>query len=1505
MERPEIGDTKDSPFDRAQEGPGQGEEPSVNANGQQEEIGQVSTVLPRFYGSKANNDNNDKDNDDNDDNENSVVSVVDYDDDGTDDSSSVMVQSDRSGGDEVDSLPSTQHSRRPSVSSIDSAGAGIASPNGRLRTPVPKRSNLLSPSSFFSPSPANATGSDTPEGSLHTMDRRFKTRLNQLMEIHQRAHKRDTSTGHYSVATSDSDILEPSNGSEIVRWAKLRKLSSQLYSESTVGARGMPTVVLPAAAIIVGTSHGIALVFDHNQNLRHAIGEKYKATSSLGSVTSLALTADQTFVALGYSSGHITVWDLAKNTSSPILHISPIKKEALQDSQSASGHLERCSIIHLGFGGKSHRSIISGDANGVVFAHKAVRSFVGYSVRTVRVLGRYYLKPKRPTSLLAMSTLPLGTLAQVTDELNIVAVMTPHTMAIISTVPFPQTEFKVNKPKSISTVTGLSGCMAWYPAMRMGRVASAVPKLAYCWSNVLTIIELHSRRDPVTDGPNLSFKYKGQYTGEETFVAVQWINGQTAILVTITQRLIILNTANMTVAGVVDLLDKHVMHMDYFSGVLRDLSTTHHDEEEAQPLVVADAFYNSIRVYKGRVFLLGNYEFVVGSLTNWADRLLDVMETGDYVRAIQLATGYYLGQEDPVTLGLPSNPQERKTVVKGNLQDMILASLKYTLHPETTRDSPKRDFVAEVLDACFAACDAVEFGDNLGKIYECFESSEVKPVFFEKLESYILDGTVNSLPPDLLKELISYYAESMDGTNVLEQIICSLDTSTLDLDMTLGLCVKYHLREAYAYIWNWAFLDFVGPLAEFILMIRHVTEVNGYSDVVEKERLVEEAEPVFPYLSYILTGRVYPTGLLISDENQAIEARKQVFNFLLSPEPASFPELPSNETIEKTRSMDSEYPYIHALLGFDSASFFAAMNEAFEDPFLNDDESGTSVNRQLIMNILMELLRKEQRIGEAKFYLNLFIARNYPKYTQFLILPGSILSQVLEELCYQAQGDTKVEAELAIESLLSAYKPPNLDTLTRLLYEMKIYSVLQFIFRTEKRYASYLQVTLDWYKDDKSAGKGFEVIRVLKDCLFHTQKKKARDHTAIEDLVTKDFELLASIDPERFAEIVHKHLPHLQEKIFDLTSNDDLQYYYLRRLFGLINEGDANLPTIATRNRYLVLLAKRRQSDEMHKLLQNVFTGENDVSLPAVVDDLIDNEAVDILAILLQRQHRYSEAMIYLIDQILVLNSKYDGNDDSSTESKESVGEELERHVKISVSICQEAEDYLSDESKHDSLNDRASMVGDDRPMQEKLWTRLLETLVDIKTSSDDGLKTDLLQSSLTALIEHVGSGPARTEHNSVLLNVFRAILYPKKSKKARDIGTSRPIFNELFSAFNYQYTMLEVAKQLLDKDSFQTMMELIEIRKMGWRSSRSGECEGCGLKVTGVGIDAEWLYSAWEQWIERKAIKDLSKAFSSDNDEGLLMVFNCGHSFHVRCLKNFGIRSKNDLKCLVCDSNE
>lgn len=601
----------------------------------------------------------------------------------------------------------------------------------------------------------------------------------------------------------------------------------------------------------------------------------------------------------------------------------------------------------------------------------------------------------------------------------------------------------------------------------------------------------------------------------------------------------------MTVITSLDLANKHILHHDYFSRALETLTLVDPKSQQLLPILATDAYFNSIDSFKGKLFLMGNYEFVVGSISNWADRLLDTMEIGDYKGAIELATSYYLGVQDSLVVGLPDDDEERKSLVMKNLPEMIIASIRYTFNESRrNEESDKKQWMDQLRNlskTCFDAWIVIGKPDNLfEEMFELYEHAGVSLVFLEELAEYISHGKVTYIPPTVFHELVKQYVAIPECQEKLEELICTLDVTSMDLDFIISLCNKNHLKDTLIYVWSYALGDFLTPFIDFI----DIVTTN------KKETLAEEATKIYPYICYILTGRIYPTGVSFENVENSLKAKCYIYYFIFSSSNIAWPKGgPIINTQSGGTKNEPKYPYLLLLIQFNCSAFFSALNEVFEDSFLNETDTnslsshtnkvaffGYSINRQRIINILLDLFDSaSEKLVTKRIFLSIFIARNYPKYSQFIDVSDVILSSVLEEVCQCRDSELKEDCELAIEALLSKYKPTDFDQLIAALFEAKYYHVLAYIYKSDKEYTDLLKVSLLEDMTDKT-----QLLDIMVDGFKHAQGNE--DNSEINYIVSKNFEQLMLIDCPRFVRILSKYAPTLHENILDVDTKFQSQY---------------------------------------------------------------------------------------------------------------------------------------------------------------------------------------------------------------------------------------------------------------------------------------------------------------------------------------------------------------------------
>lgn len=1452
-------------------------------------------------------------------------------------------------------IPSSPTLSPPARRDVESPGGSASIPDD---TPSRRESIISSPGSSRAASQMSIPRIRRP-GALQPFDRRFSAQLSPSPLASPRNISPAFLTSRSRQASVASTILVPSDdGSdtpqppwEVVRWTKLRKITGQAFSEIGKRNYGQPTVLAVSASIAIGTSKGLTLIFDYHQNLTATIGLGTKAVES-GAVTSLAVSADHSTIASGHANGHIFTWEIAR-PAKPFLHILPIVRAHL-DQRKSDGHVSDTPVVHVGFLGTRHTALVSADEGGMAFSHLATRGLgaVGRVVKTTRILGRYPVvpgtndRPRKASSVLAFSPLPLGNVEQATDGLGLTALLTPYLLVIVSTTPIAETQFKTSRPKEVAPHSALSGSLSWFPAVKLKKPLPGTQdpvsktKLVYCWSNVLTILEVNIELQEEKDKPAiLHFKPRSRWKAEEAIVGVQWLHRSVLGILTISQRLIILEDPSLRVTDSFDLIHKHIFHQDLFSKQLQSAVEQLDDQDQSMHGVVADAFHMSYKAYKGRLFLLGFNDLSLGTLSNWADRLLALMEEGDVIAAIQLATAYYGGENDKISVGLPEDDDARHAMVQEKLLDMISASLKYMFGraraPEADEDEQKLQ-LRELAIASFTACMRIQETDFLfDEVYEAYRDSGKEETFFEVLEPDILDEEITAIPPDVLKDLIAHYA-SKDKATRLEEMICHLDTRTMDIHQTATLCKQYRLYDALIYVWNQAIGDFVTPMIELMFLIKMI-EYNKFHEEEEHSRHLASAMKIFPYLAYVFTGRIYPSGVDMNDQD-AQHAKTEAYGFLFSGSVLDWP-AGSGQVFHTRMEDDGEpaYPYLSLILRFDTPSFMSMLNEAFEDHFLNGpaDESTNGLfeadhtsgkgrllvpTRQTIISILLDVLGSDDFDAEDSIYLDMFIARNLPKFPQFIVLPGNVLHKVLERLCNPPSEEVADDCQLSVEYLLSFYHPPDLTSLIPLFQQAGFFRVLKTVYRAQKQYPELLQTYFDDPKDRDS------VFDCVADCLRPGASLTSKQRKEVETVVLQNAPLLVAINTVRAAQTLQTYAPRLIEPVLDrLEDGSHSQFIILRTIMEPSvrdSHGEQAMPNHALAHfeeRYVRLMCKY---DRTHVADYIGLLKSGDLRLQEVLPVMESTGVIDAAVVLMTRDGLVQEAMERLVKHMQTLEVALTSLIDAAAESPDKANtfeavddllEDIQKYTKVGIWLCQGQTQARPPEHHSTKRSKRKSILLDPNEdpeaellLDERLWLSLLDTIVsitknvtaslsDLDVSPDSSLPSfntqkitstlrTTVQTSFSALLTSTtrpqqqaavpttpslepGSPtqikpPSTQPHPSFLL-ILRAFL-SRAAKSSPTLADLRQVLQEIFAAYTFEENVLSLSNRFLSKDLFAKVEDEWIRRQRGWRPVGYA-CGGCRKRVWGPGVGGmvveEWERRRRAEYLERvKKMRDKSR---------------------------------------------
>ncbi|KAJ1026453.1 hypothetical protein NDA13_003833 [Ustilago tritici] len=540
---------------------------------------------------------------------------------------------------------------------------------------------------------------------------------------------------------------------------------------------------------------------------------------------------------------------------------------------------------------------------------------------------------------------------------------------------------------------------------------------------------------------------------------------------------------------------------------------------------------------------------------------------------------------------------------------------------------------------CARACLSLNDLDFLfNTLYDKYEDNGIEAIFVGQMEDFIVSGELRTLPIPVVQRLVAFRRDRAEYGQA-ERIIWHVDPKSLDLDQALSLCLERRLYDALIYVFNSALEDWVSPIIELLHPLRRaivrrrkqreeVTSEGDQEDTSDpyvhirvaddtadssvlaeakeevpewevEERDLEDAYRVFSYLSVILTGNRYPSQEPFELDEQASKAKSSIYSFVFSGSCTLWPPglggklvlYGLNHTQEDLKHESHEqsdgdhepiYPYLRLLLEFDAEAFLDALDLAFEDGFLDDEDVvGKRISRQLIVDVLLELTSSQEssRRSEggksptlplmARIFVHIFVARNAPKYPQFVRLSQQNVDLLLRSLALPVEksgGDavsvveeeevidsTREDRELAAECLLSHYKPRFDDNWLNIFEHASFHRILRSAFRQEKKWdrllgmylREHLQTDSTFSDSEEVGSSGSDAFAHFEATLFNATRNdtpkreqlQARLHEQLSDHIIdlldldalKTAGLLDRFFPQKHGEVLQR-LEQLDEK---------------------------------------------------------------------------------------------------------------------------------------------------------------------------------------------------------------------------------------------------------------------------------------------------------------------------------------------------------------------------------------
>ncbi|KAL6005772.1 hypothetical protein ACLOJK_006345 [Asimina triloba] len=549
-------------------------------------------------------------------------------------------------------------------------------------------------------------------------------------------------------------------------------------------------------------------------------------------VTSMCFNQQGDLLLVGYSNGHVTVWDVLRASAVKTIteHSAPVVHTLFlgQDSQ-VTRQFKVC--------------LLNGQNTGIVLSASALL------IDDLHVAGLTSAQGNIGASPSSLGSMMGGVVGGVVGgeagwklfsegssfvEEGVVIFVTHQTVLVVRLVPSLEFYARLSKPNGVRE--GSMPYTAWKCVM-YSRVSSAehMPADALEKSSLLAIA--WDRKLQVATLVKSELKVQKEWTLDGGAIGVAWLDDQMLVVLTVRGQLFLFSNEGTEI-------HRTTFVEDNWRG--DDIITyhTHFTNIDGNP---EKAYHNSIAVRGTTIYILGPTHLVVSRLLPWKERIQVLQKAGDWMGALDMAMRLYDGQAHGV-IDLPRTIDAIREAIMPYLVELLLSyvdevfsyiSVAFCNKVGKTEDSDEpRSSCTSVhtqIQEQYARVGgvAVEFSVHIRRtdilfddIFSKFLAVQQGGTFLELLEPYILKDMLGCLPPEIMQALVEHYSNK-GWLQRVEQCVLHMDIASLDFNQVVRLCRENGLYGALIYLFNRGLDDFKAPLEELLTVIQNNQRMNA------------------------------------------------------------------------------------------------------------------------------------------------------------------------------------------------------------------------------------------------------------------------------------------------------------------------------------------------------------------------------------------------------------------------------------------------------------------------------------------------------------------------------------------------------------------------------------------------------------------------------------------------------------------------------------------------------
>ncbi|KAI9292449.1 hypothetical protein K502DRAFT_332339 [Neoconidiobolus thromboides FSU 785] len=1321
-----------------------------------------------------------------------------------------------------------------------------------------------------------------------------------------------------SLLELNKELMLDNEEDSMIQWIQLTHITKQLFNEQTIESLGRPLLFYVNKWIVFATSKGLLVVFDFHQKLKFVLGNTAVALEH-GSITSLDISKDGDWLLVGYSQGLIAIWDLIKGQIiTTILPILEKKKSLL--SIKKLGHIKGNQIRNVQFLGKSKR-FLSADEMGNVFYHHISTGIMGMSSKSKLI----YINKSKSKSiedvLVDMQTLSYTGLNKSMEDMNLVAILSYKEVIVMRLKPKTEIIYTITKKEIINSLkfkynltdmelennnNQLNAMIKFYSSSKVDGILHD-PLLAVSFNNVLIILKVSLNNE--NNNNNLIDIIKlNEIHCDYSILSLNWINHRNLLILDQREILHLLDIQNKNNSTTIGSLSQYQPILNYpkkeFN--LTNSNNNNNNNDQHYYEIIPDYKYG-LTSYKNKLFLLGNLNFTIGLPLSWSDHVMNLINKGEAIEAILLASHYLKEGSIYYFSMLSENINLRKKIMKNKISALLLASLNHlTLKWGSNRQEGK-DYLLEVDAFCKAVVQACfELGELdllFINIYEKLKLMNLNLYLYLAIEPYVMFPTpiiidfLEELPMDFIKEWLICYSKEKNYISRIESILFHLNPLKLDLDLCTKICKQYQLLDGLLFLYSTAMLDFITPIKELLVQLEVQQQQNNSNnsnkfnlEIIMNEELNNNIQlnqnqlqfnKLLDYLIIITKGKSFPTLLPLSPQSHEL-AVQQISKWILSQNKMCWGDdkeikLPKVDGLCKEEE-SVEYPYFKFLCWLDSKGLLDILNNLEQS--VNNLELKFNVNLfQELTNPFLQCLwenEKIQLIGKNRYKLMEFFIKL--AVNQKIKLEFNILDKIFMELTNINDRDfniTFIERQQVMLNLIKIYQPRDKE----ILLNASFFKVLKWVYEKEEDYKNMFLVCLL----DKELFKDIFEILIKAYALLKDEKWKEFKYQ-----IELNFIQLTKIDPKQTKNIIQLWYKDNEFEVIPLLDKEpELQYNYLKELVNEEYEFNNELKL-----NYLNLLCQFNSNQVINYLKFNC----NEKIINEMMEIVKKYKIINGIVYLLELQGKLMEAMEEILKVIklsfesieILLKSNREKQDTLKVEKQskfeiknktESELMKIQTMTAIGMGLCDRSQvNLLNDNNMELSLELNYQLISCLLMANQKIYETQEITEFEKQMKEECKLIIQQLIQDLFTIIINPSMGNNNNNNNNNKINtklsvpkLLTKLLESIPKNETLSNSTSNAILNEfqdlLISVINTcsnEKKMLQITKQIVAKDCFKVLKLEFKNRVKGLRAF-APRCVKCGFKVT----------------VERRGEQE-----DGNEDREKVIVFPCGHLSHVKCIE-------------------